>query len=70
MKKDKAVLKPRSVKISEADWEKIKTKAKRSGVTTSEYIRQCALAGPVYMTIGKTKEIERLLTELNNLIKA
>ena len=68
MKKD--TLKPRSVKISEADWEKIKTKAKRSGVTASEYIRQCALAGPVYMTIEKTKEIERLLTELNNIIKA
>jgi hypothetical protein len=68
MKRD--TLKPRSVKISEADWEKIKTKANHAGVTASEYIRQCALAGPVYMSIEKTKEVERLFEELAKLFKA
>ncbi len=66
---DRELQKNRSVKASDAEWEEIKSRARKAGVTTSEYIRTCAL-GPIYMSIEETKEIERLLDELNNIFKA
>lgn len=67
---DRELQKNRSFKASDAEYEEIKARAKQAGVTTSEYIRSCALSGPVYISIEQTKEVCRLLDELNNIFKA
>lgn len=67
---DQETLKNRSVKVTDADWERIKDLAEQAGLTASEYMRVCALAGPVYMDAQTTKEVERLLAELTKIFKA
>ena len=42
---DKEVRKPRSVKMSDAEWEEIREKADKLGLPISEYIRLKTLAG-------------------------
>jgi hypothetical protein len=40
---DDELRKNRSVKATDEEWEQIKTLARKAGLTTSEYIRMCAL---------------------------
>jgi predicted DNA-binding protein len=40
---DDELRKTRSIKATDEEWEQIKTLARQAGLTTSEYIRMCAL---------------------------